>query len=191
MQERIAAILNEAAELHAAMADQAPLIEQVARRLCQTVRTGGTIFVLGNGGSAADAQHMACELVGRFLAERRALACQALTTDTSTLTSVANDYGFGQVFARQVEAFVHEGDVLIGISTSGHSENVIAAVDRAHEIGATTIGLTGRDGGDLAKRCDLAIVVPAGETPRVQEAHGTVIHILCELIEADTCGGEA
>jgi len=145
---------------------------------------------MGNGGSAADAQHLAGELVGRFLMERPGLRCVALNTDASIMTAVGNDYGFESVFARQVAALVKGGDAVIGLSTSGSSVNVNAAIDEARERGALTVGLSGGDGGLLARKCDLSIVVPAEVTPRIQEAHGTIIHILCGLIEQAMFGGQ-
>jgi D-sedoheptulose 7-phosphate isomerase len=149
----------------------------------EVFRAGGSLYLMGNGGSASDCQHMAGELVGRFLMERAPLPCLALTTDTSILTAVGNDYSFGDVFLKQVQAFVRKGDAVVGISTSGNAGNINAAMDEARERGALTIGLTGRDGGALAGKCDLALIVQAQDTPRIQEAHATVIHILCDLIE--------
>jgi len=149
---------------------------------------GGTLYVLGNGGSAADAQHLAGELVGRFLMERRPLPCVALTTDTSVLTAVANDYGVQDVFLRQVKALVRRGDVVMGISTSGRSANVVRALREARRLGAATVGLTGRDGADMAQVCDAVVCVPSEETPRIQEAHQTIIHILCRLVERELSG---
>ncbi|MHC5034143.1 MAG: D-sedoheptulose-7-phosphate isomerase [Planctomycetota bacterium] len=184
MKERIEAILRETIDLHEALVGQVPLIEEVGRRLAEVLGAGGSIYVMGNGGSAADSQHFACELVGRFLMDGRPpLPCHALTTDTSVLTSVANDHGIEEVFVKQVAAYVREGDAVIGISTSGKSPNVNKAIDEANRRGAVTIALCGRDGGALAEKCDLALVVPADHTPRIQEAHGTIIHILCELVE--------
>ena len=183
MRERIEATLRKTISLHRGLLAQSGLIEDAGRRLADVFRAGRCVYVLGNGGSAADAQHMAGELVGRFLMERTPLPCQAFTTDTSVLTAVANDYGIDQVFAKQVQAFVREGDAVVGISTSGDSANVLAAMEEAAGRGALTIGLTGGTGGRLATCCDLAIVVPADETPRIQEAHATIIHILCDLVE--------
>ncbi len=191
MKQRAEEILRAAAEVHGRLADEgAGQIEAVAARLVEVLQAGGAVYVMGNGGSAADAQHLAGELVGRFLMERPGLRCVALSTDTSILTSVGNDYGFDDVFARQVAALVREGDVVIGISTSGSSVNVNAAIDEARERGAVTVGLSGGDGGLLARKCELCIVVPADVTPRIQEAHGTVIHILCELVEQAMFGGQ-
>jgi len=191
MNERIEQILRTTAEVHERLVEQADLIEEIARRLVDVLSGGGAIYAMGNGGSASDAQHLAGELVGRFLMERRPLPCHALTTDTSVLTAVANDYGFEQVFAKQVRAHTRPGDVVIGISTSGNSANVLAGIRAAREIGALTVGLSGGGGGALAQECDLTLTVPADETPRVQEGHATVIHILCELIENGLFGPEA
>ncbi len=184
MREEVEAILRETIRVHEDLVALSPLIEEVGGRLADVLAAGGSVYLMGNGGSAADSQHMACELVGRFLAEgRRPLPCHAFSTDSSILTAIGNDFGMDQVFLRQVAAFVREGDVVIGISTSGNSQNVNAAIDEANARGALTVGLTGGTGGALAQKCDLAIVVPADQTPRVQEAHGTIIHILCGLIE--------
>ena len=189
MKELIESILRRTASVHEALVEQGELIEDIGRRLAAVLEAGGAIYVMGNGGSAADAQHMAGELVGRFLMERRPLRCQAFTTDTSLLTAIANDYGVEDIFVRQVLAFVREGDAVIGLSTSGDSLNVNAALDAARERDALTIGLTGRDGGRMAGRCDICLIVPADETPRIQEGHGTVIHILCGIIEQVLFGG--
>jgi D-sedoheptulose 7-phosphate isomerase len=158
---------------------------EIAEIISDALRSGGKILVIGNGGSAADAQHLAAEMVGRFLRERKALPVISLTTDTSILTAVGNDYGFDRVFSRQVEALACAGDVLIGISTSGKSANVRAALAAARSAGCRTIGLLGRDGGDIAAELDLALVVPVQETPHIQEAHVTIIHILCDLVERE------
>lgn len=160
-----------------------PVIEQCAVKMAGVLRGGGKILIAGNGGSAADAQHFAAELVGRFLRERRALPAIALTTDTSIITAVGNDYGFDEIFKRQVEALACPGDLVVGISTSGHSNNVFHALTRANEIGCTTIGLLGREGGNIAGIVDLALTVPVRETPHIQEAHITILHLLCDLVE--------
>jgi D-sedoheptulose 7-phosphate isomerase len=144
---------------------------------------GNKVLVFGNGGSAADSQHFAAELVGRFSRERRALPAIALTTDTSALTAIGNDYGFDRVFARQVEALGRKGDVVIGISTSGASRNVVAALEAARAAGMTTIALTGRDGGEVGAAADVHVNVPSPATPRVQEVHRTILHVICELVE--------
>lgn len=156
----------------------------VAERLADCLDRGGTIFWLGNGGSAADAQHLAAELVGRYEGvDRRALASIALTTDSSVLTSVANDHGFETVFARQIEALARPGDVVVAISTSGDSPNVLAAARTARERGAFTVGLCGRDGGALRGLVDSAIVVPSSSAARVQEAHILIGHVWCEHVD--------
>jgi len=163
--------------------DISPLIEKISAMLLSGMKHGGQIFLCGNGGSAADAQHIAAELVGRFAHQRRGLPAIALTTDTSALTSIGNDFGFEHVFARQVEALAREGDILIGISTSGNSRNVIEAVKAARAMGVTTIGLLGGSGGALKDMVDHALVIPSPDTPRIQECHILVGHIWCAMID--------
>jgi D-sedoheptulose 7-phosphate isomerase len=163
-------------------------IEACAAKLAGVLRDGGKLLVMGNGGSAADAQHLAAELVGRFLMERRALPAIALSTDTSILTAVGNDYGFDEIFRRQVEALAGAGDMVLGISTSGTSRNVRNGLSAARERGCATIGLLGRDGGEIAGMVDINLTVPAQETPRIQEAHQLIIHILCDLVEKELFG---
>jgi len=172
----------------ALLASFADPIEQAARRLVECYRAGGKLLVMGNGGSAADAQHFAAELVGRYMLERPAFPAIALSTDTSILTAVANDYGYPDVFRRQVEAHARPGDVVVGISTSGNSENVCRALALARERGAVTIALGGGDGGRMKTLADIALIAPSKETPRIQEAHITIIHILCDLVEAALAG---
>ncbi|GLH69652.1 phosphoheptose isomerase 1 [Geothrix rubra] len=152
--------------------------------MAERLRRGCRILVCGNGGSAADAQHLAAELSGRYLKERRALAGIALTTDTSALTAIGNDYGFEQIFSRQVEAIGRPGDLLIGISTSGNSPNVILAVEAAKALGMRTLGLLGRDGGKLKALVDDALVVPSPVTARIQEVHQMTYHFWCEALDA-------
>jgi len=164
---------------------KAEAVLRCAQLMAEVLRAGGKVLVMGNGGSAADAQHFAAELVGRFLLERRALPAIALTTDTSILTAVANDYGYDEVFKRQVEALASERDMVIGISTSGRSHNVFHALTAANEIGCKTIGLLGRDGGTIASIVDIALTVPVRETPAIQAAHGAILHILCDLVEKE------
>ena len=142
-------------------------------------------MLMGNGGSAADAQHIAAELVGRFKKERKAMPALALTVDTSSLTALGNDYGFDTIFERQVEALANKHDAVIGISTSGNSENIIRAVNKANSIGAFTIGLLGNDGGKLKDAVNLPIIIPSNDTARIQEVHITIGHIICEIIEED------
>jgi D-sedoheptulose 7-phosphate isomerase len=160
-----------------------PEIEQIAARMTSVVLGGGKVFWMGNGGSAADSQHLAAELVARFARERRALASIALTADSSILTAVANDYSFDRVFSRQLEAQCHSNDVVVGISTSGNSENVVSGVRTAKRLGAFTVALTGSGGGRLAREADVSLVVPSNVTARIQEAHILIGHILCDWIE--------
>ena len=176
--------LDEAIAIHqaAAAADLKPVV-QAADAIVQSLKAGGRLLVFGNGGSAADAQHMAAELVGRFQRERAALAAVALTTDTSVLTSLSNDYAYDQVFSRQIEALGKKGDVAFGISTSGRSPNVVAAFDAARSLGLTTVALTGRDGGPIGHGADIHINVASDSTARAQEVHRTLLHALCDLVE--------
>lgn len=163
--------------------DLAGPIGEFAMAIMAALQAGGKLLVMGNGGSAADAQHFAAELVGRYRRERAAIPAIALTTDSSILTAVGNDYGFEAVFARQVEALAAPGDVVVGISTSGKSRNVLNALEAAKRRGCSTLCLSGGDGGPMAAAADLALVVPSRETPQIQEAHVTIIHLLCGLIE--------
>jgi D-sedoheptulose 7-phosphate isomerase len=160
-----------------------PQIDECSKVILETVSSGGKILICGNGGSAADAQHIAAEFVGRYETERRALPAIALTTDTSALTALANDYNFDRVFARQVEALARPGDCLIAISTSGNSPNVIAAVMTARNQGCRIVGMTGANGKKLASLCDASLMVPSDRTARIQEGHITVAHIWCELVD--------
>jgi D-sedoheptulose 7-phosphate isomerase len=162
-----------------------PVVFAAADALIAALRAGRKVLVCGNGGSAADSQHFVAELVGRFTRERRAWPALALTTDTSILTAIGNDYGFDRVFARQVDAHGQAGDVLIGISTSGSSPDVVAAVETARARGLVTIGLTGRDGGMLGHAVDIHLNVPSPSTARTQEVHCTLLHVLCELVEQE------
>jgi len=167
-------------------------IDDIARLveiIVTAYRNGGKIVLFGNGGSAADAQHIACELVGRLKLERQALPALALNTNTSLLTAIANDYGYNAVFSRQVEALVTRKDVVIGISTSGNSPNIVKAIKAAKLKGAKTVGLTGRSGGRLAKTADLILKVPSDSTPRIQEMHITIGHIVCEMVEMELASG--
>ncbi len=148
-----------------------------------SLESGGTVYFCGNGGSAADAQHLAAELAGRYLVDRPALAAVSLTTNSSALTAIGNDFGFEQVFARQLEGLGVAGDVLVAVSTSGASPNVRAAIEVAHRQGMTVVGMTGLKGRDFAALCDLALVTPSDSTPRVQEGHIAMGHVLCELVE--------
>jgi D-sedoheptulose 7-phosphate isomerase len=177
--------LAAAAKLHERMRANAGPAVVAAQTITEALRAGGKLLVFGNGGSAAEAQHLSSELVGRFQKERGAIAAIALTVDSSILTSVANDLSFKQVFARQVEALGRPGDVALGISTSGESPNVVAALQTAKARGLKTVALTGRDGGTVGRVADIHVNVPDQSTQRVQEVHQTLIHVLCEVIEAD------
>jgi D-sedoheptulose 7-phosphate isomerase len=168
-----------------------PAIVAAAEVLADALGNGRKLLIMGNGGSAADAQHFAAELVGRFLVERKALPAIALSTDTSILTAVGNDYGFDAIFRRQVEALAVAGDVVLGISTSGQSANVLNALAAAKELGCTTMGLLGRDGGAIGRIVDVDLTVPVNETPYIQEAQLTIIHILCDLVERQLVEGLA
>lgn len=165
--------------------EQMDVIQLMAERCKEALKSGNKVLFCGNGGSAADAQHLAAELIGRFQKERRSLASVALTTDTSILTAVANDYGYDEVFARQVEGLGRSGDVLIGISTSGNSANVVKAALKARDTGMHTIAFTGEAGGKLKDICDITFAVPSKVTARIQEMHIMVGHIICELVEEE------
>ncbi len=161
-----------------------PIIESAGKNIAECLQRGNKVLLCGNGGSAADAQHIAAELVGRFIAERKGLPAIALSTDTSILTAVANDYGYDHVFARQVEAHARAGDIVIGISTSGNSANVLLAVEAAKQAGCNTIGLLGRDGGKLEAMVGQAITVPVQTTAAIQECHIVIGHMWCAMVDA-------
>lgn len=165
-------------------------IEDFKSAIVKAYRNGAKVLFCGNGGSAADAQHIAAELSGRFYLDRKPLYAEALHCNSSFMTSVSNDYGYENVFSRAVEATAHKGDVLVGISTSGNSANVLKAFEKAREIGICTIALTGKDGGKMANYSDLLINVPSDVTPRIQEAHIMIGHIVCELVEKELFGNE-
>ena len=158
-------------------------VESAAQICINTLKNGNKILIFGNGGSAADAQHIAAELVGRYKVERKGLPAIALTTDSSALTCISNDYGYEQVFSRQIEALANSGDVAIGISTGGTSHNVISALDVAKNIGCKAIGFSGRGGGEMNDSCDVNLVVPDNDTPRIQEMHILIGHTICQLID--------
>jgi len=192
MKSTIESALDEHARVAVRMREEfAGPIEDAARRVIACYRAGGKVLVMGNGGSAADSQHFAAELVGRYRRERRALPALALNTDTSILTSVANDYSYADVFRRQIEAHVRQGDVVFGLSTSGNSENVCRALELARQRGAVTIVLAGGSGGRMRELADLALIAPSSETPRIQEAHIAMIHIICDLVEAELAADPA
>jgi D-sedoheptulose 7-phosphate isomerase len=163
--------------------EQAEAILSVANKLTDALDNGQTIFLCGNGGSAADAQHLAAEFTGRFLRDRRPLPAVALTTDTSALTAIGNDFGFDTIFERQIRALAKPGDVLIGISTSGNSRNVVEALEAAREIGCVTVALLGGDGGAIKTHAEHVVIVPSPDTPRVQEVQIIIGHILCDLVD--------
>jgi len=181
-------IENEFAEHLKVAQNMSSLTDKVelAAQLCiDGLKNGSKILIFGNGGSAADAQHIAAEMVGRYKVERKGLPAIALTTDTSALTSIGNDYGYNHVFDRQVEALANKGDVVIGISTGGSSSNVISGLQTAKELGCKLIGFSGRDGGEMNTLCDVNLVVPAKDTPRIQEMHIVIGHTICHLVDQE------
>ena len=185
----IANIIQDELQSHQATIAQVIAVSQehlarAAQLMVQTLHNGHKILLCGNGGSAADAQHIAAELTGRYKTERRGLPAIALTTDTSALTAIANDFGYDKVFSRQVEALANKGDLVIGISTSGNSANILLALEQAKSIGCTTLGLTGNSGGKMNALCDINLVVPSNNTPRIQEMHILFGHILCQIVDA-------
>lgn len=183
MQTHIRSIFTTHLEVVRRLDALVPDIERLARRAAECLAAGGRIFWIGNGGSAADCQHLAAELVGRYQRERGGLASIALTTDSSILTSLGNDFGFEAIFARQVEALCHPGDLLVALSTSGNSANVLAALAPAAALGVYRVGLTGGSGGRLKDETDLCLVVPSDNTARIQEAHILIGHLICDLVE--------
>jgi len=184
--ERVKNLLNISADLKKTVAETlSSEILDAAQKIQGRLEAGGKLLLMGNGGSAGDAQHIAAELVGRFKKERKAMPALALTVDTSSLTALGNDYGFDTIFERQVEALANKNDTVIGISTSGNSENVVRAINKANSIGAFTIGLLGNDGGKLKDAVNLPIIIPSNDTARIQEVHITIGHIICEIIEED------
>jgi D-sedoheptulose 7-phosphate isomerase len=188
-EEIIRHAIRESIEVKAELLEQhVSIIASLAELLIKAFRVGGKVVLFGNGGSAADAQHVAAEMVNRFQMNRDALPAIALTTDTSILTSVGNDIAFDQVFSRQVRALVQKGDVVVGISTSGNSPNILNGILAAREKGAITLGFTGRNGGKLKDLVDICLCVPSDSTPRVQEAHITIWHAICEVVEQEFFG---
>lgn len=191
-QAKIRASIGETvAVLQQLSAELAPTLETVARVVSARIAEGSKILVCGNGGSAADSQHVATELTVRYLADRKPIPALALTVDSSVLTAAGNDLGFEQIFARQVEALGRPGDVLLAISTSGNSANVVRAAERARSLGLVTVGLTGAAGGKLARVVDHCLRAPSTATPRIQEAHLVMEHLLCEALEQTVTGGAA
>ncbi len=165
------------------LAENCRLIEDMAALFVTTLKNNGKIIFMGNGGSAADAQHLAAELVGRFKKDRKSLPALALSVNTSILTAIGNDYGFDKVFVRQIESLANSGDLVVGISTSGKSANIIAAIRRAKELNIKTAALLGKDGGELSGLADMSLILPLNDTPRIQEMHILIGHIICEIIE--------
>ena len=191
MRERALRRLGLHAEMARALVDDelAGSVERVAALIAERYRAGATVLLFGNGGSAADAQHIATELTGRYLLDRAPLAALALADNTASLTAIGNDFGFEQVFARQVRAFGRKGDVAIALSTSGSSANVLAGLAAAREAGLATVGITGPRGDRLAELCDHCIRIPAEQTPQIQEGTMLVLHTICELVEHDLFAG--
>lgn len=182
-------LLGDAVRVQAALAEMIEPMLDAAGRISERMGAGGKLLVFGNGGSAAQAQHVAAEFVGRFEKDREPLPALALTTDTSALSAIGNDYGFEDVFARQVRAIAKPGDAALAISTSGNSANVLRAIDAAREMGLVTIGLTGCNGGKMRGRVDLCLCAPSDSTPRIQEAHLVMIHMICQMVEASLLRG--
>lgn len=179
-------ILNEQIEAHQRLVEQSSgVLLKIAETITSAMRAGCKVLFFGNGGSAADAQHVAAEMVGRFERERHPMPALALTTDTSILTAVANDYGYENVFSRQVEALVQEGDIVVGISTSGNSPNVLKALDVGRDRGAFRIGFTGGQGGNMPSHTDICFIAPADRTCRIQELHIAAWHAICDLVEME------
>lgn len=185
MKNKIKKIIEESKDLKTSLLleENLRLIQEIAEKIVSSLNQGGKVIVFGNGGSAADSQHMVAELVGRFKKERKPLPAISLTTNTSTITALSNDYGYDISFKRQLEALGKKGDIAIGISTSGKAKSVIDALKAAKSMGLATVGLTGKDGGALKNAADLSLIVKSNDTPRIQEAHILIIHILCELVE--------
>lgn len=181
--ERVRATFAETAANFIALGAQSALVVAAADRMTAALRAGGKILFCGNGGSAADSQHLAAELMGRFLRDRAPLPALALTVDTSALTAIGNDYGYDDVFARQLRGIGRAGDVLVALSTSGNSRNVLAAIAVARQMGISVVGMTGESGGAMGVLCDICFRVPSAATPRIQEMHIGIGHMICELVE--------
>ena len=189
MKKEIESSLNESIKIRAEiLSSSVEPVAQIANILVEAFKAGHSLYIMGNGGSAADAQHISGELVGRFKKDRKPLPALALTTDTSVLTAIANDFGYDRCFERQVEAFVKDGDVVFSLSTSGNSANIINANILARKMGAKTIALTGEGGGRLKDHVDVCLEIPSADTARIQECHITIGHILCSIIEKELFG---
>jgi len=178
-------IFEDAVRVKKNFLEKIPLVERLSRMFVDTLKAGNKILVCGNGGSASQAQHLSGELVGRYNRNRRSLPCVALTADTGVLTCIGNDYGYDEVFSRQIEALGQKGDLLLALTTSGNSANVINAVKKAKEAGLQTASLLGKDGGKVNSICDLSIVVDSEDTARIQEVHITIIHAVCDVLDAE------
>ena len=183
MSDPVRSYLEEHLAVAGRMSALLPQVEAVAQAICRSLEAGGRVYAFGNGGSAADAQHFTAELVGRYRRERRPLPAVALTTDPSAVTCIGNDYAFADLFARQVEGLVRPGDAVVGITTSGNSENVLRGLEAARRLGAVTVALTGGTGGRVRPLADHALVVPSATTARIQEMHILMIHMICERID--------
>lgn len=184
MKQRLQKILDDSVSAQKlAFESNFETVEKLVAAMIKAFESGNRVFFCGNGGSAADSQHIAAEFIGRFQKERKALPAIALTTDTSVLTCLANDYGYDVVFSRQLEGLAHPGDILVGLSTSGKSVNVLKAFEKARQMQVLTVALTGHDGGPMGKLADISIIVPSKVTARIQEAHITLAHAICELVE--------
>ncbi len=181
--DRIMAIWNEHMEVSKALPVLAPAVSNAVDIICSSLAKGGQLLIAGNGGSAADAQHIAAELTGRFLRERQPFRALALHVNTSALTAIGNDYGYEHVFARELSAHARPGDVFLAITTSGNSRNILRAIEAARKCKAVVIGLTGESGGQMRAACDLCLCVPSKSTARIQEMHITIGHAICELLE--------
>lgn len=187
--DRIRQVFRESAEVKMALTDEDfKVVLEMAELMVEALTRGGKVLLMGNGGSAADAQHIAAELVSRFMLERDGLPAIALTVNTSVLTAVGNDYGFDHVFERQIEALARAGDVVVGISTSGNSTNVLRAIEKARAMDCITVGMTGMSGGQIVHAVDLCFRAPSDDTPRIQEVHITAGHIMCEVVESTMFG---
>lgn len=188
MEKEIVSILNESIKVKEAIKNSASTIAQISKEIVKAYKKGKKVVLFGNGGSAADAQHIAAEFVGKFYKDRASLPSLAFHTNTSVLTATANDYGYDLVFERQVSSFVEQGDIAIGISTSGNSPNVIKGLLKAKEKGAVTIGFTGQKRNKIEEIADICLKIPSTDTPRIQEGHITVGHIICYLVEKELFG---
>lgn len=186
--DEVRSSLDRSAAALAELCGRAAAVVEIAEGVADSLRKGGSLFLCGNGGSAAQCQHVAAELTGRFRLQRRGLRAVSLTTDTSALTSIGNDYGFDHVFARQLEALARPGDVLIGLSTSGSSKNVVRAFEKARQMDVATIALVGSKGGELADLADMCLAAPGEATSVVQECHIAALHAMCEIVERDLSG---